>query len=439
MRRPLIGTLVIAALIATACGSDETSQDVETTTDEVVVEADEVAAGDDAAEVVVEDTSSEPAEGVGPHDGAPEAFAANPAGEYSFGFGGGQLTVSAPAEFFFADLGNAVFFDDPAEAGGGSDYYGFLQPSVLPTDNGSAEATDPETWIAQNSSLTLEMRDVGDPRWQIYRLTTDSTIALADNVDLKPNELYELWFVLVDAPDPLVVMGKTVPSTPEMLDVLPQVAESITFAPPPGNQDEQETESAGQAECGDRPWECGEPGMAPAGVKICVPALAGIGFTMSEERIVVQPNPWFLLVDDFGFWDGEQNPSAVVIKPSQTVDGEPITTAEQVFELQSAAMELTPIESRTFFGIEVEGYAFVGDVLEPELFSVVTPDEQEQGITLEDGYVSPPPFGEVWFVDTADGPILVSAAAWLAEEVPAARAVLDDIGPTLELQPRACP
>ena len=434
MKRQLVLILGAILMIAAACSNDGPDGDAATQADSTASPT--AAAPGQTDETEMSDESAVDAGTLGGELVAPEAFAANPAGTYGFDFGGGQLVVSAPAEFFFADLGNAVFLDDPANPGGASNYYGFIQPTSLPTDVGSAESSDPDTWIAETSSLTVEARDVSDPRWQIYRLTTDTTIDLATQVQLKPGELYELWFLVVDAPDPLVLMGKTVPSTPEALEVLPQVAESVQFEPGQGQGDAVGTDDG----CAERPWECGEPSVAPAGVRVCVPAMGGLGFEMSEERMVLQPNPWFVLIEAIGPWEGSQSPALVVIKPSQTVDGEPITTAQQVFELQDAVMEMTPIESRTFFGSEVAGYAFVGDDLEPALFSVVTKTEQDElGVPLEAGFISPPPIGEVWFVDTPDGPLIVSAAAWLEDELPIAQLIVDEVGPSLELQPSGCP
>lgn len=400
-RRPVVATCTaVAALVAlAACGSEETSTAADgATATEVPGPAPETP-----------DTTPEPETTETTEPAAPEFTPPvrgmneeNPPGRYEFEFADGVLAVEPSEPFAFVSLGDFIVFDDPANPGGGSDYFAFLRVSELPVDDGAVPVSEPQSWIDGSAAVTVEASRT-EGMAEVYRVTSDSPTQVHPQFTLFPGELYELWFLEVAGADPLILIGKTTPATPEYLDTLAALVSTVTFR------------VDGADGCTDRPWECGESGEVPAG-DVCLPTLGGITFTMSETRPIQQPIDGIALVVDP---DADGFAALAVLAPDETPLGEPITSTEDVVDAQAALFDLEPIDDRTIFGADASGYAFEAEELEPAVFMI------------GGNAVSPSPFTQFWTVDTDDGPVIVSPAGDSPADLDRALAILEDVGPSL--------
>lgn len=392
-RRIFHGCAVVATLLAfVACGDDSDDGDAVEAADEAAASATTTTDRDD--ELVPPDLRDE-----------------NPAGRYAFEYADGILSVEAPEAFRYVLLGDYIVFDDPADPGGRSDYYGFLRVDSLPVDGGTVSTAEAQAWVDGLSTIDV-VSSRAEGSTHVVRLTAHEPTPLHPKFALLPGELYEMWFLEVEDSSPLLLIGKTVPDTPEALDVLTEVAPTVTFRVDAAAA----PETAAEAACADRPWECGDEYLVPAG-EVCLPAFGGITFTMSENRLVRQQlaGRWVTILSS------EQGDTSEVslLAPEETVLGEPLTSADDVIEVHDAVLDLKPIEDRTLFGRDVGGYEFETEAVEPAT------------LVIGDTALTPSPFTQMWVVDTEDGPILVSPYGQTREDLDGAVEILDDLGSSL--------
>jgi hypothetical protein len=206
-------------------------------------------------------------------------------------------------------------------------------------------------------------------------------------------------------------------------------SESVTDAEPDATSAPASSAPTTEApsETEDVPWEQGqEVALVPAGT-VRLPFMGGVQFELEQDRVVVQAPPSIANIHHQG--DQIDEPKVILIVANETSDGEPITTVEELATAltEHVGVELTPIgEVATGIG-PAQGFESTASEFDPTL-SKEEKFQLPHLLATDVGWAwLPSPFGQVWIVDTDQGPLLISAQA------PERGPLLDELIATLEL------
>jgi hypothetical protein len=201
-------------------------------------------------------------------------------------------------------------------------------------------------------------------------------------------------------------------------------ATSAPASSPPTTVAPSSTEAPSETEV--VPWEQGQTVLVPAGT-VRLPFFGGVQFELEQERVVIQAAPSYAGIRHQGD-PGIVEPVVNLLVATETSDGEPITTVEELATAltEHVGAELTPIgEVATGIG-PAQGFEYTASEYDPTHREETL--AQNRHLLASDVWIWLPfPFGQMWIVDTDQGPLLISAEAF--ERGP----LLDETIATLDL------
>lgn len=453
------GVAFVAAwlLLAAACSGDSDETQADSDADTVAAEGDSGSV-DDAGEAS-DDQQPEPAddsdsEGVEEEDAvALPAEGPVGAGVYSSDLMGTPITldfdrdwvvaVGAPGSMVFADpesespeaevilVVRVDSFPGPAEADAEPQGQSF-----------TGDPNDIDGWIDATGGLITEASDsvsVGDASAEVRDLKLDEAgdgglpggcgpgpddrcfFVAATRSEAVPffivrtGEYYRMWLIDQGDEDPILVSAHARADNPGWLD---DRAEAFVAGLTLGD-----TAPHPVALIEGNAWEAGAPSVVPAG-EATFPALGGVSMTLPAEYFVKQAGDCLAVELDY---EGESPfaPNVQIVRSNSfgmEIGG--LTSIEDVLDLYGDEFRPQPTgETITALGEELEGYRVDG-ADEPELSRMIDCGANQEVIFG--------PQAEVFMLEADEGILIVAADAFTEDEMADARALLDQIAPTLE-------
>lgn len=244
---------------------------------------------------------------------------------------------------------------------------------------------------------------------------------------VRTSEVYRMWYVEQEGPDgaldPILITAIAAEGNEAFLDDAASIVESVRLDEPTPHP---------VAPIEGPLWEAGVASDVPAG-EVTVPALGGLTFTMSEDRFVLQEQN-FIGIHASAPTESPIPPTMIVALVSElpTDLGQVATVADAlaVFESEPTTTITEIDETIEAFGVTLQGYEVAGSVQNAPTtgFSSARSGGSSNFVFL------PGPIATVFLGDAPDGGVyLMSYDAFAEDEVPLAKAIFDEVLPTLEL------
>ncbi len=447
-----------ALLVAGACSGDDTTQAADSTDTDSDVVAVADTASDDAPpeeEAEEEETAADEEDETDSDDSTAELPLAGVVGPgvYTTDLIGTPVTLDLDRDWEVASTSPGVFvMEDPERSSPEAEvilvmrvdsFAGSDNVDALP--NGPSYTGDPndiDAWVdATGGGVIVEASDnrtISDASAEVRDLKLDESgsgglpdgcgpgpddrcfFVAATRTETVPffivrtGEYYRMWLIDQGDEEPILVSAHAPADDPEWLDDRAEaLVAGLTLGDPAPHP---------VAPIEGNAWEAGHPSVVPAG-EATFPAMGGVTMTLPEEHFVIQGGGCLGVESNY---DGESPfPPTVWVGRSASygLESGSLTSVEDVLDLYEPADRPQPTgESLTALGEELPGYRVTG-VGDPLLENMI---DCGGNFTLRFG-----PEAEVFLAETDEGVLFIAADAFTEDELVDARALLDQIVPTL--------
>ncbi len=279
--------------------------------------------------------------------------------------------------------------------------------------NASAEVRDLKLDESGSGGLTEICGPGPDERCFFVAATRTETVPF---FIVRTGEYYRMWLIDQGDEEPILVSAHAEADDPGWLDDRAEaLVAGLTLGDPAPHP---------VAPIEGNAWEAGQLSTVPAG-EATFPAMGGVSMTLPEELFVNQADSCLGIEANAPDDDSPSYPPTVWVGRSDSygLEAGSLTSVEDVLDLYEPAERPQPTgESLTALGEELAGYRVtgVGDPLFENMIAC------GGNFTLRFG-----PEAEVFLAETDEGVLFLAAEAATEEEMVDARALLDQIAPTL--------